>query len=150
MLIEITSTSGRVLFVGEHENLRETVEAAVRSKANLSGADLSWADLSRADLSRAYLSRIAGDISNSHELLAAVAIRHDRLLSPVAAMIAGRYVGCWNEYTKAIRQYFGEATMRQLWGAWSQDESWGVVAKMREHGWPEPEAAEAAAKGEAT
>jgi hypothetical protein len=54
-------------------------------------------------------------------------------------MIAGRRVGCWPRYTRAIREIFGEDVMRQLWCAWSQEESWGVVAKMRKYGWPEPE-----------
>jgi hypothetical protein len=48
--------SGAVLFSLECGSLRLCVEAAVKSRANLSGADLSGADLYGADLSRANLS----------------------------------------------------------------------------------------------
>ena len=49
--------SGAVLFEMETDSLKLCVEAAVKSRADLSGADLSRADLSRADLSWANLSR---------------------------------------------------------------------------------------------
>ncbi len=49
--------TGKVLFERDAENIKLCVEAAVESRADLSGADLSRAYLSRADLSRAYLSR---------------------------------------------------------------------------------------------
>ena len=50
--------TGSVLFEYEKEDntLKDTVEQAVRARADLSEADLSRADLSRADLSRADLS----------------------------------------------------------------------------------------------
>ena len=58
--------TGAVLFVLETESLKVCVEAAIKSRADLSGANLSraylsgaylsGADLSRANLSRAYLS----------------------------------------------------------------------------------------------
>ena len=110
---------------------------AIVSRSCFSGADLSGADLSGADL-----SRIRGNVSCSHELLAAIAIRFDSSLTAVAAMIAGRLVGCWEGYTSVIRRHFGEAVMRRLWQAWSQDESWGVVEKMRQYRWPEPKKAD--------
>ena len=47
--------NGSVLFSLECESLKACVEAAVRSRANLSGANLSGAELSGADLSRAEL-----------------------------------------------------------------------------------------------
>ena len=57
MKFEIKSRfSGAVLFSLETESLKLCVEAAVKSRANLSGADLSRADLSGANLSGAYLS----------------------------------------------------------------------------------------------
>ena len=45
-----------VIFETEADSIKEAVEIAVRSEANLSRADLSRANLSRADLSRANLS----------------------------------------------------------------------------------------------
>jgi hypothetical protein len=135
MLIEIKGRfDGKLLYSGEHDSIKLAVKAAVKLKVNLRGSDLSG---------------IKGSICSSHELLAHVAVRFDVSLTPVAAMICGRMVGCWKEYTAAIRQHFGEDVMRRLWQAWSQDESWGVVAKMKEHGWPDPGAVAAvAAKGE--
>jgi hypothetical protein len=47
--------TGDVIFHGEFSSLRLCVEAAVKSRANLSGADLSGANLSGANLSRANL-----------------------------------------------------------------------------------------------
>ena len=56
MKIEIKSRfDGSVLFALETESLKLCVEAAVKSKANLSGADLRDADLSGAYLSGANL-----------------------------------------------------------------------------------------------
>ena len=135
MLIEIKCRfTAKVLYSGEHADIKAAVEAAYLAGANLAGANLAWAYLDGANLDGA-----KGNISNSHELLAQFAIRFDVSLSPVAAMIAGRLVGCWKEYTSVIRAIFGEDVMRRLWQAWSQDESWGVVEKMKEHGWPEPD-----------
>ena len=48
--------SGEVLFSMETESIKLCVEAAVKSRADLSGADLSRADLSRADLNGANLN----------------------------------------------------------------------------------------------
>jgi hypothetical protein len=53
--------TGSTIFEDASETMKETVENAIKSgadlsEANLSGADLSWANLSRADLSRANLS----------------------------------------------------------------------------------------------
>ena len=107
--------------------------------ASLNGASLNRANLNGASLNGASLNGIRGDLSCSHELLAQLAVRFDPSLVAVAAMIAGRLVGCWGRYTSVIRQYFGEAVMRRLWQAWSLDKSWGVVEKMRKHGWPEPD-----------
>ena len=57
-VIEIKSHwSGEVLYSGEHENLKEAVEAAVKAGANLCGADLSGASLSDADLSGAKVGK---------------------------------------------------------------------------------------------
>ena len=56
--IEIKSRwAGKVLFEYEavDNTIAKTMEAAVKSGANLSGADLSGADLRRADLSGAYI-----------------------------------------------------------------------------------------------
>jgi hypothetical protein len=52
--IEIKTFGGSVLFTFETEDntLRQTVEEAVKSRANLSGANLSRANLSRANLRR--------------------------------------------------------------------------------------------------
>lgn len=136
MLIEIKCQfSGKVLYSGEHSSLKLAVEATVKAGANLAHANLAGAFLAHANLAHA---NIKGNISNSCELLAHLVIRFDPALKPVAAMICGRMVGCWEEYTASIRQYFGEDTMRRLWQAASQDESWGVVAKMKQYGWPEP------------
>ena len=51
----------RVLYEGEHESIREAVEAAVRATADLSRADLSRANLSGADLYGAKIA--AGTLS---------------------------------------------------------------------------------------
>ncbi len=71
MKFEIKNWAGAVLFTYESDTLKQAVEAAVESRADLSGANLSGAylsganlyganlygaDLSRANLSRAYLS----------------------------------------------------------------------------------------------
>ncbi len=48
--------AAKILYCGEHESLKEAVEAAVKSGDDLSGADLSEANLSGADLYRANLS----------------------------------------------------------------------------------------------
>ena len=175
MKIEIKHrVSGAILYTGDHDSMRDAVEAAVKAEANLFGANLfganlseanlfganlfgaylsdaylSDANLSRANLSEANLSGITGRICDSHELLAHIAVRFDRSLTPVAAMIAGRLVGCWPEYTDAIRTHFGEDTMRRLWQAWSQDDSWRVVERMREHGWPEARQEEKARENDA-
>ena len=106
--------------------------------ANLFGACLSGANFSGADLSEADLSGVKGDISCSNELLAHIAIRFDPSLTLVASLILGRVVGCWADYTRAIRDLFGDVTMQRLWQAWSQDATWGVVDKMKEHEWPRP------------
>ena len=106
--------------------------------ADLGYADLGYADLGSADLRGADLTGVRGRICDSHELLAHIAIRFDASLTGVAAMIAGRLIGCWGQYTQVIRAVFGESVMRRLRQAWSQDESWGVVEKMREYEWPEP------------
>jgi len=44
-----------VLFENADDNVRDTVIAAVKEKADLTGADLCGADLTRADLTGAYL-----------------------------------------------------------------------------------------------
>jgi len=140
-----------------HANLaRANLARAYLAHANLAGADLAGADLAGANLAGANLAGayladadladVKGRIRDSHELLAYIALRFDVSLGAVAAMIAGRLVGCWQEYTDTIRQFFGEDAMRRLWQAWSQDESWGVVARMREYGWPEPTKNEATEK----
>ena len=134
---------GSLLYSGEHDSVKLAVEAAVAAKinlgsANLRGADLGYADLRGADLRYADLTGVRGRICDSHELLAHIAIRFDASLTGVAAMIAGRLIGCWGQYTQVIRAVFGESVMRRLRQAWSQDESWGVVEKMREYEWPEP------------
>ena len=51
--IQIKSIFGNVLFEYEKENntLKDTLEEAINSKADLSGANLRWANLSNADLS---------------------------------------------------------------------------------------------------
>jgi hypothetical protein len=57
MKIEIKHRySGAVLFSLETKSLKLCVQAAIKSRADLSGADLSGANLSRADLSGANLS----------------------------------------------------------------------------------------------
>jgi hypothetical protein len=57
MKFEIKSRfTGNVIFSLETEKLKLCVEAAIKSRADLSGADLSRADLSRADLHGANLS----------------------------------------------------------------------------------------------
>ena len=57
MKFEIKSwVDAKVLFSIETESFKLAIEAAVKSRANLSEADLSWADLSWANLSRANLS----------------------------------------------------------------------------------------------
>ena len=56
MKIEIKSWyNGSILFSGEFGSLKLCIEAALKSRAYLSGANLSGANLSRADLSGAYL-----------------------------------------------------------------------------------------------
>ena len=60
--------TGETLFDSVHETIKETVEAAIATDADLSDADLSDADLSDADLSRANLSRanlIRADLSDA-------------------------------------------------------------------------------------
>ena len=57
-VIEIKSRrNGEVLYSGEHESLREAVEAAVSADANLAGANLAGANLANAYLARANLAR---------------------------------------------------------------------------------------------
>jgi len=48
--------AAKILYCGEHESLKEAVEAAVKSGDDLSGADLYRANLSEANLIGAYLS----------------------------------------------------------------------------------------------
>jgi hypothetical protein len=57
MKIEIKSIFGKVLFVHDSEdnNIRKTLEQAIKSSADLSSADLSSADLSSADLDKRYI-----------------------------------------------------------------------------------------------
>ena len=176
MLIEIKCQfTSKVLYSGEHETLKDAVVSAVGGGANLrganlrgaylsgadlrgsylsgadlSGADLSGADLRGADLSGAYLGNIKGKICDSHELLAQIATRFDPSLIAVAAMIAGRLVGCWSEYTDAIRSIFGEPIMLKLRAAWSQSEEWGVIQRMKQHGWPTVAAERAAREASQT
>ncbi|MFA5754223.1 MAG: hypothetical protein WC905_02645 [Patescibacteria group bacterium] len=50
-------------------------------------------------------------------------------------MIRGRIVGCWEEYTKTIRNVFGDETIQRLSEAWLQDDSWGVKKRLIEYGW---------------
>jgi hypothetical protein len=57
MNYEIKTIEGNIIFAGEYESLKECVEKAVESCADLSGADLLCADLSRANLFCADLSR---------------------------------------------------------------------------------------------
>ena len=58
MIFEIKNRfTGSVMFSLETESLKLCVEAAINSRADLSGADLSGATLSRATLYRADLSR---------------------------------------------------------------------------------------------
>jgi len=65
MKIEIKSRwSSTILFTAEAASLLLAVEAAIKSRAILSGADLSGANLSRADLSGANLSR--ADLSGAN------------------------------------------------------------------------------------
>jgi hypothetical protein len=65
MKFEIKSRwTGRVLFSLETETLKLCVEAAIKSRADLSGADLYGADLSGADLSGADLS--GADLSGAN------------------------------------------------------------------------------------
>ena len=54
--IKISDDSGDIIYSSEKTTMKEAVEEAVKSKANLSEADLSKADLSKADLSKANLS----------------------------------------------------------------------------------------------
>ena len=55
-VIEIKSRwNGEVLYSGEHENLKEAVEAAVKPCVSLAGANLRGADLRDANLSGANL-----------------------------------------------------------------------------------------------
>ena len=145
MLIEIKCRyTYKVLYAGEHTSVKQAVERANLERANLAraylaGVNLTGANLTGANLAGANLAGVKGDISNSYELLAAISVQFDSSLTAVAAMIAGRLIGCWANYAKAIREHFGEDIMRRLWQAWSQDESWGVVEEMRKYGWPEPE-----------
>ena len=89
-----------VLFTFESDTntLRITVEAAIKSRANLYGADLSRADLSGANLSRA-------NLSGAECLWADVARRY------VLYHISGRYVaGCRNySYDEAIAHWTTES-----------------------------------------
>ena len=64
--IQIKSIFGDVLFEYEKENntLKDTLEKAIKSDANLRWANLSGADLSDADLSRANLS--GADLSDAN------------------------------------------------------------------------------------
>ena len=64
--IQIKDDEGSVLFTHtcKGNNIRLTLELAIKSRANLSGADLSRADLSDADLSRANLS--GADLSRAN------------------------------------------------------------------------------------
>ena len=56
-VIEIKSRwTGAVLYSGEHESVKEAVEAAVRADAYLTGADLTGAYLTDAYLTDAYLT----------------------------------------------------------------------------------------------
>lgn len=128
----------------ENNTIKMTVEAANLSGANLSGADLGCANLSGANLGGANLggANLSGanlngakNISNSHGLLAVIAKRYDASLTPVAAMIAGRMVGCWEDYTTVIHKVFGDDAIRLLAEAWLRDEAWGVRGCLTEHGW---------------
>ena len=56
--------SGKVIFRGKHETMKEAVISAIFSGVDLSRANLSGADLSRADLSGVYLSGV--DLSGAN------------------------------------------------------------------------------------
>ena len=127
-IIEIKHrVTGALIF--EHDcdenTIAITLEAALDAHANLRGADLSGAHLCGAE-----------NISDSHAILAEIAVRFDASLAPVASMIAGEMIGCWKQYTVIIMEIFGVDTMRKLSDAWTQCESWGVTERLTEYGWP--------------
>jgi uncharacterized protein YjbI with pentapeptide repeats len=119
---------------------RADIEGADISHADLSYADLSYADLRNASTHGVNLWRTklhdAISLKDSHEALAEIARQHDEVLLPVAAMIRGRIIGCWPEYTQMIRYVFGEDIMRALANAWLQCESWGIRARLERYSWP--------------
>ena len=70
MPIEIKGRfTGSVLYSGEHDSLKITVEAAVKAGANLTGANLTGANLTGANLTGANLI-VGGQRSDGYRFLA--------------------------------------------------------------------------------
>lgn len=83
-------------------------------QVDLTGADLTLCSFKGVDLSAVHLEGVHGNFSDSHELLAEIIIRSDSGLKAVAAMVAGRKVGCWREYMDAVYCIFGEEIVTQI------------------------------------
>ena len=98
MKIEIKNRfDGKVMFVGEYENIKVCVKAAVNAKADLVGADLGGAK----------------EYSQSHEIMAQLVIDHTIKFSVSQQNIAFRIFAlrlCWKsikkEYGSKVRPVF--------------------------------------------
>jgi uncharacterized protein YjbI with pentapeptide repeats len=75
MLREIKSWNGDILFSGEFKDIKEMVEAAIRTRANLTDANLAHANLTGAYLTDAYLT----DAYLAHAYLTGANLAHANL-----------------------------------------------------------------------
>lgn len=106
-VIEIKNRrNGEVLYSGEHESLREAVEAAVSARANLVGANLANAYLARANLADAKVG--SGDdesaLVGSHPIvqIGPIGSRNDWLLVFCCGDAGVRIsTGCQQQITEA-------------------------------------------------
>ncbi len=85
---KILSLSGVVLFTQECASIRECLEAAIKSRVNLTWADLSGANLTGANLTGAYLSGANLSGANlTRATGAALAIAQTRILPPQGEVV---------------------------------------------------------------
>ena len=106
MKFEIKSRwNGSVLFRLETESMKLCLEAAVKSRANLSGADLSRADLSGANLYGANLYGAKGLLDNGTTPLQILGTKHAVLVRKPGILQIGcmeHPVAWWLEHYKAV------------------------------------------------
>ena len=113
--IEIKTIFGNVLFEYEAEdnNIKKTLEAAVKSGADIRGADLSGADLRGADLRGAYLSDW-GKLQDTSDILIVGPIGSRSGYTTIYHTEKGVFVmcGCFrgtlDEFAKKVEEMHGD------------------------------------------